>query len=110
MPSGEFLALSLDQFEEARALGQRVVGPAAPPANDPPEEPLLTAEQMETRTSIPATWFLEQARRDAIPHFRFGKYPRFRFSEVCETCERVRFADVSTSARSPCEGRAGSER
>jgi hypothetical protein len=28
-----------------------------------------------------ATW-LEQARKEAVPHVRFGKYVRFRFSEV----------------------------
>lgn len=82
LPSGEFLALSQDQFTEARALGQRVASPSPVAADEPQEEPLLTAEQMEARTSIPATWFLEQARKDALPHVRLGKYVRFRFSEV----------------------------
>ena len=49
MPSGEFLALPLDQFEEARALGQRVVAPAAPAVNDSHEEPLLTEVKMRLR-------------------------------------------------------------
>jgi hypothetical protein len=69
-----------------------------PTANEPREEPLPTAEQMEARTSIPATWFREQARQNAIPHSRFGKYLRFSFSEVYEACERVRLTDVQAGA------------
>jgi hypothetical protein len=95
--SGEFLALSQDQFEEARALGRRITAAARVAANDEPDQRLLTAEEMEARTSIPATWFLEQARQNAIPHVRFGKYVRFNFSEVCAACERVRVSNVQAS-------------
>ena len=65
--SGEFLALSQDQFEEARALGRRIMSAAPVAANDGPEEKLLTAEEMEARTSIPASWFLgaSTAERDS---------------------------------------------
>src|SRR5687768_2403366 len=82
LPTGDFLALSHDQFTEARALGQRVAAPAQAANDRLQDEPLLTAEQMEARTSIPATWFLEQARKQAVPHVRLGKYVRFRFSDV----------------------------
>jgi hypothetical protein len=91
MPSGEFLALSQDAFAEARALGQRMAGRSPAVRGDAAsitDEPLLTAEQMEERTSIPATWFLEQARKEALPHIRAGKYVRFRFSELREACKR----------------------
>jgi hypothetical protein len=97
MPSGEFLALSQDQFEEARALGQRITGVAMVAANDGSVEPLLSAQDMAIRTSVPATWFLEQARLKKIPHLKLGKYPRFLFSEVCEACERVRVSDVQAN-------------
>jgi hypothetical protein len=91
LSSGEFLALSQDQFTEARELAQRMVTPSRPQADHQQamlDEPLLTAEQMEQRTSIPATWFLEQARKEALPHVRAGKYVRFRFSQVRDACER----------------------
>jgi len=58
------------------------------PAAQADDEPLLTAEQMEARTGAPAKWFLEQARKDTIPHVRLGKYVRFRFSDIREACER----------------------
>ena len=80
---GDFLALSKDQLEEARALAQRMLPRDGETASELPlAEPLMTAEEMEKRTAIPASWFLEQARKDAIPHVRLGKYVRFRLSEV----------------------------
>ena len=82
LPTGDFLALSRVQFEEARRLGHQLASRGEAVQQTPAEEPLLTAEQMEERTSIPASWFLEQARRHAIPHVRFGKYVRFSFSDV----------------------------
>ncbi len=85
LPTGDFLALSPEQFTEARTLGMQLAGPARQPANDQPQEaPLLSAEQMEARTSVPASWFLEQARKNAIPHVRLGKYVRFELSAVRE--------------------------
>jgi hypothetical protein len=53
---------------------------------------------MEALTSVPATWFEEHARRNAIPHVRFGKYPRFNYSKVCDVCERVRPSETKPSA------------
>jgi len=85
LPTGDFLALSPEQFTEARTLGMQLAGPARQAANDQPQEaPLLSAEQMEARTSVPASWFLEQARKNAIPHVRLGKYVRFELSAVRE--------------------------
>lgn len=81
LPAGDFLALSQTEFAEARALGDHIATPVQAQADRPRDEPLLTAEQMEARTSIPATWFLEQARKDAVPHVRLGKYVRFRFGD-----------------------------
>jgi hypothetical protein len=80
---GDFIALSQDQLQQARALARHIVPPAGAAAPQLAlQEPLLSADQMEERTMIPASWFLEQARRDAIPHVRLGKYVRFRLSEV----------------------------
>jgi excisionase family DNA binding protein len=46
---------------------------------------LLTAEQLsELVLGVPPSWILEQARRDAIPHVRLGRYVRFDPLEVEE--------------------------
>lgn len=38
---------------------------------------LLDAKAAGELLGVPATWLLAQARRDAVPHLRFGKYVRF---------------------------------
>jgi hypothetical protein len=48
---------------------------------------LLDAEGMERATSIPASWFLEQARQGNLPHVRAGKYVRFRLADVLAALE-----------------------
>lgn len=82
LAGGDYLALTQAQFAEARALGKQLAGDAQPAASEERAEPLSTAEQIEELTKIPASWFLEQARKGAVPHVRLGKYVRFRFSEV----------------------------
>jgi hypothetical protein len=79
----DYLALTHDQFLAARALAQNLTHATAQPqptTND--QEPMLTAEQMQDKTGVPASWFLEQARQGQIPHYKFVKYPRFRMSEL----------------------------
>ena len=39
--------------------------------------PLLNAQQAARLLGVPPTWVLAQARRDAIPHVRLGRYVRF---------------------------------
>jgi excisionase family DNA binding protein len=38
---------------------------------------LLNAKQAGELLNVPATWVLAEARRDRIPHIRFGRYVRF---------------------------------
>jgi excisionase family DNA binding protein len=43
---------------------------------------LLKAEEVAALLNVPKTWPLEQARVDAIPHVRIGRYVRFRREAV----------------------------
>lgn len=45
---------------------------------------LLTADELQSLTSIAKSWWLAEARADRIPHIRAGKYVRFVFSEVVQ--------------------------
>jgi hypothetical protein len=38
---------------------------------------LLDAKAAGVLLGVPASWLLAQARRDAVPHLRLGKYVRF---------------------------------
>jgi excisionase family DNA binding protein len=44
--------------------------------------PLLDAKQAAALLSVPASWLLAQARRDAVPHVRLGRYVRFDAAEL----------------------------
>ena len=45
-------------------------------------DPLLDARAAAELLGVPATWLLAQARRDAVPHVRLGKYVRFQAAEL----------------------------
>ncbi len=44
----------------------------------PPNNPLLTANQVAELLGVPATWVYDQARRGRIPTVTLGRYRRFR--------------------------------
>lgn len=76
----EFLALDHATFEEARQRAREMLpSPSTAPAVT---SEILDADGIAERTGIPASWFLEQARRGDIPHLRAGKYVRFKLDEV----------------------------
>jgi excisionase family DNA binding protein len=53
-----------------------------PLAASPVDEPLLDAEQLAAVLHVPVTW-VEQAARDLrIPSIEFGRWRRFKRSEV----------------------------
>ena len=71
--------LSLDREVYEAAL----IPIAAPAASAvPPVAKLLSAEEMESATSIPASWFATQARERRIPFRKLGRYVRFDLAEV----------------------------
>jgi hypothetical protein len=78
------LGLTREEFRAALERGGELDGTTATPseANGDAPERLRTAEEMEERTKVPASWFLEQARLGRVPHHKLGKYVRFRFDEV----------------------------
>jgi len=81
---GEYLALTVEQFREAQERAHALMPAVTAPAHTPQADQVLDAAGMEKATGIPATWFLEQARRGTVPHLRAGKYVRFRLIEVLD--------------------------
>ena len=79
---GEFLLLSQEQFQEALAHGREFVPQTTEQTGR--EDMILDAEGMAEVTQVPASWFLEQARKNMLPHLRVGKYVRFRLGEVLD--------------------------
>lgn len=78
-----WLALSLDEFTAALERGRSLAPSTAQPQIATAEcDRIVDASGMEKLTGVPASWFLEQARRGEIPHLRAGKYRRFVVREV----------------------------
>lgn len=83
--NGSWLALSQDQIRDAIERGRRMAGELSQQSCvEVVQDRILDADGMQAETGIPASWFLEQARREKVPHVRAGKYVRFRLNEVLE--------------------------
>jgi excisionase family DNA binding protein len=57
-----------------------------------PLEPLVDAHAVAEHLGVPVSWVYESARNGGIPHYRLGKYVRFKISEVdawLAECRRV---------------------
>ena len=56
-------------------------------------EELLTVSDVAAALKVPVSWVYERTRRsgtDQIPHFKLGKYLRFRWSTVREWLENLK--------------------
>lgn len=83
LADGQSLALELEDYREALARGRELV-PTEPQADSASPTEVLDAAGMEQRTGVPASWWLESARRkdNPVPHFRAGKYVRFNLADA----------------------------
>ena len=84
LPDGRWLGLTPEQFAEAEQSGREMRAPPPPNETSDSHDELLTAEQLEERTSVPASWWEQAARERRVPHARIGRYVRFRFADVAE--------------------------
>ncbi|MEW6440731.1 MAG: helix-turn-helix domain-containing protein [bacterium] len=48
---------------------------------------LLTPEELARELRVPKSWVYSRTRTNAIPVLRFGKYCRFRLTEVLQSLE-----------------------
>ena len=51
---------------------------------------LLDAKQAGELLNVPPSWLLAQARRDAVPHVKLGKYVRFDQADLLAWIESVK--------------------
>jgi excisionase family DNA binding protein len=81
LPDGRALALEADVYRAALEEGAKLC--AAPvTSRDAPGEPLLDAEQLAVVLAIPSSWLEQKAREGGIPSYEFGRWRRFKRSEV----------------------------
>jgi excisionase family DNA binding protein len=81
LPGIGTLALDREAYEEALSAGRELS--AAPGVSAVPiDEPLVDADQLATTLGVPVTWIETAARQGRIPSLEFGRWRRFRRSEV----------------------------
>ena len=87
LPDGRNLAMEIDTYREALARGQSIAPTAAVPQPASTSE-VLDADGMAKRTNVPASWWLEAARRGDVPHIRAGKYVRFDLAAALSALDK----------------------
>lgn len=81
LPDGRWLALEPEVFGEALAQGARLV--AAPATREPAsDEALVDSDTLSRSLGVPVSWIDQKAREGVIPSFEFGRWRRFKRSEV----------------------------
>jgi excisionase family DNA binding protein len=53
-------------------------------------EPLIDIKELEKRLQLPRSWLYTQAAIGYLPHYKVGKYLRFKASEVETWLEKHR--------------------
>jgi len=94
VPGLGVLALARDVFTEALLAGAEL-SVTAPASHASAVEPLLDSKDAAAQLGIESRWLEDSARAGIIPHHKFGRYTRFRVSEVAAHC-RIDGAAIPT--------------
>lgn len=85
LPGLGVLRLTEEAFREALAAGADCA--PAPAVGAPAStEPLLDANQAAALLGVTARWLEDGARQGIVPHYKLGRYIRFRVSDVATHC------------------------
>jgi excisionase family DNA binding protein len=83
LPDGQWLALPHEVFNEALKAGAQLMDSTRPSlAASAADERLLDAEELAAALHVPVTWIEQAARELRIPSMEFGRWRRFKRSEV----------------------------
>jgi hypothetical protein len=99
--NGSWLVLTVEQYAEAQAAGAELISPAGVEraGQTTAFEPLVDADTAAAQLGVTARWLEDGARADIVPHYRLGRFIRFRASEVAAHF-RVAGAPVPTDSQS----------
>jgi Helix-turn-helix domain len=78
------LALTREEFDTALAVGARLVATPSAAATVESPDALLDADQAATQLGVSSRWLEGSARAGIVPHYKLGRFIRFRVSEVAK--------------------------
>jgi excisionase family DNA binding protein len=81
LPGVGTLALDGETYRAALAEGAKLAGASAPSVAVT-DEALCDSYELAALLKVPATWIEQKAREGVIPSLEFGRWRRFRRSEV----------------------------
>lgn len=81
------LALTQEEFEAALAAGARLTSARRPQGEAVSAESLLDADQAAAQLGVSARWLEDSARAGIVPHYKLGRFIRFKVSEVATHCK-----------------------
>jgi excisionase family DNA binding protein len=84
LPGVGSLVLDVDTYRAGLVEGAKTAPECSHTRDGIVNEPLLDADQLAIALGIPATWIEQKAREGVIPSLEFGRWRRFRRSEVEE--------------------------
>jgi hypothetical protein len=93
------LTMTREQFDSALSAGSALSPSSTGSQTSPSTGELVDANVLETRTGVPASWWMAQARCGRIPFTKIGRRVRFDAHEVLNSSAFLR--------RSEPERRAG---
>lgn len=82
LPGVGTLALDEEAYRAALALGERLSPGGRRDADADPNEPCLEAEELAKLLKVPVSWVEQAARENRIPSLQFGRWRRFKRTEV----------------------------
>jgi len=86
LPGIGTLALSREAFADALAAGAAATGAPAPSPAVHSVDSLLDADQAAGQLNVTARWLEDSARAGIVPHYKPGRFIRFRVSEIADHC------------------------
>ncbi len=86
IPNLGCLALTREEFETALTEGAKRKGLVAPSISTETPEALLDADQAGAQLGITSRWLEDSARAGIVPHYKLGRFLRFRVSEIATHC------------------------
>lgn len=86
LQDGRWLALSRAELDAALIAGTECMAASTPASSAAVQEPLLDASQAAAQLGISTRWLEDCARAGIIPHYKLGRFVRFRASEVAAHC------------------------